>query len=182
MPDDLAQSIFEVLVREQSGMLMTYVRSAVAGHALAEDIFQETMIVAWRKFRDFDRTRPLGPWLRGIARKLILAHFRTSEREMLLCDTEVLEHLEWRVAQLQSQPGDTWDEKIVELRACLELLAAEHRDLVEMHYGEGASTKSIASRVGLARETVKKRLQRVRAALALCLRRKEVFTAEEVTS
>jgi len=35
----------------------------------ADDIWQETMLVAWRRFDDDDTTRPFGAWLRGIAQE-----------------------------------------------------------------------------------------------------------------
>jgi hypothetical protein len=36
-----------------------------------DDIFQETMLIAWRCFEDYDATHLLGAWVRGIAHKLI---------------------------------------------------------------------------------------------------------------
>ena len=44
-----AQGVFEILVRENEAMLMTYLRAAVRNQAVVEDLFQETMLVAWRK-------------------------------------------------------------------------------------------------------------------------------------
>ena len=43
-----AHTIFEILVRENEAMLMTYLRAAVRNQAVVEDLFQETMLVAWR--------------------------------------------------------------------------------------------------------------------------------------
>ena len=32
------------------------------------------MLTAWRRLGDYDHTRPFGPWLRGIATRLVLRH------------------------------------------------------------------------------------------------------------
>ena len=69
MPDPNAKHVFSILVNENAGMLMSYLKSLVWKHDAAEDIFQETMLVAWRKIDQCDLDRPFGPWLRGIATK-----------------------------------------------------------------------------------------------------------------
>ena len=176
MTTNLAQSIFSVLVHENTGMLMTYLRASVAKESLAEDLFQETMVVAWKRFEEFDRTRPFGPWLRGIAKNLILAHYRRSKRDMLLCTEEVLEHLDRRVEQIAQRPGDTWDDKITSLADCLEQLPGEYREPLELHYRDHHNTNTISGLLAMSREAVKKRLQRARTKLADCLRRKNVLT------
>lgn len=175
MTDNLAQSIFSVLVHENTGMLMTYLRSSVGQATTAEDLFQETMVVAWRRFEEFDRTRPFGPWLRGIARNLLLAHYRERKRDMLLCNEAVLEHLDRRVEQLAQRPGDTWEEKIAGLTDCLEHLPDEYREPLELHYRDQHNTHTISGLLAMSREAVKKRLQRARAKLVDCLRRKNIL-------
>ncbi len=50
---------FEILVREHSRMLMTFIRAS-AHPSIAEDVWQETMLIAWKRIEDFDRTRPFG--------------------------------------------------------------------------------------------------------------------------
>ncbi len=172
----LAQSIFSVLVHENTGMLMTYLRASVARESFAEDLFQETMVVAWKRFEEFDRTRPFGPWLRGIAKNLILAHYRARKKDMLLCSLDVLEHLDRRVEQIAQRPGDTWDEKIARLSDCLEHLPNEYREPLELHYRDHHNTHTISGLLATSREAVKKRLQRARAKLADCLKRKNVLT------
>ena len=42
--------MFEVFVRENEGALMAYIRTFIRDAQFAEDLFQETMLIAWRKF------------------------------------------------------------------------------------------------------------------------------------
>jgi RNA polymerase sigma factor (sigma-70 family) len=85
------REVFSVLVREHMDMLLTYVRSTVHDAATVEDIFQETMLVAWRRFDDYDQSRPLAHWLRGIARKLVIAHYRRLRRRPFYSEASILE-------------------------------------------------------------------------------------------
>ena len=51
MPDSpiQAETVFEILVRENAGMLTTYLRAVVWDPAVVDDLFQDTMLVAWRR-------------------------------------------------------------------------------------------------------------------------------------
>ena len=71
---------FGMLVRENSRMLMVYLGSLINDEAAVDDLFQETMLVAWRRMDDCDLTREFGPWLRGIASRLVMAHFRKKKK------------------------------------------------------------------------------------------------------
>ncbi len=68
---DRDRKIFEVFVRENEGALIAYIRTFTRDAQIAEDLFQETMLIAWRKFDEFDSRGSLSAWLRGIAKNLI---------------------------------------------------------------------------------------------------------------
>ena len=117
-------AIFEILVRENADSLTAFLpQASVHEDAAADDLFQETMLVAWRKIGQLRRSRPFGAWLRGIAKRLVLAHWRQGAKEFSVSDQQVLEYLDQRMAQVERQPGDTLDEKIAALRNCLERFA-----------------------------------------------------------
>jgi RNA polymerase sigma-70 factor (ECF subfamily) len=48
------------------------------------------MLAACQTIDRFDRSRPFGPWLRGIAGKLVLAHRRKSATAILVCNETML--------------------------------------------------------------------------------------------
>ena len=173
--------IFEILMREQTDMLLVYLRAVVRDGHLVDDLFQETMLVAWRNLHRFDRSRPLGPWLRGIAAKLVLAQRRKDARKLLMCDEQILEALDHRMQTLSSQPGDTLDEKLDGLRGCLEQLANPYREVIRLRYGEQLLGEAIAEKLQLSTEALKKRLQRARDQLLPCLQSKFAAAAETTT-
>lgn len=167
-----SKDLFEILVREHAEMLTVYLRSVVRDPALADDLFQETMLTAWRNLERFDRSRPFGPWLRGIAGKLVLAQRRRAAHGLRLCDEEILEVIDARLDQVARQPGDTFDEKLDALRNCLQALPEPYHTPIQLRYQEELSPPDIAQRLGIPGETLKKRLQRGRAQLLECLQRK----------
>ncbi len=54
---------FEILVRENTRMLTVFLRSRLDDEAAVDDLFQETMLVAWKRLDVCDLSRPFGPWL-----------------------------------------------------------------------------------------------------------------------
>lgn len=169
------KNLFTALVHEHMDMLLTFIRATIHDPGTVDDIFQETMLVAWRRFDDYDPERPLAKWLRGIARRLILAHFSKLKRRPVHLSESVLQILDERLAQIERHPGDTWKDKVVALDACLEHLPPSLRQCTELFYRDEYKTEQIAQTVHVTREAVKKRLQRARALLADCLRRKGLF-------
>jgi RNA polymerase sigma factor (sigma-70 family) len=170
-----ARAIFEILVRENQTMLMTYLRAVVRNQSVIDDLFQETMLIAWQKLNEYDRARPFGPWLRGIAAKLVMAHFRKAKSDIMSLENETLEYLNQQMQYISEQPGDTWDEKIAVLKHCIEALSEHYQQAIHLRYFEQNSTSRIAVISKTTIETIKKRLQRARAQLLDCLRRKKVL-------
>lgn len=167
-----SKDLFEILAREHAPMLMVYLRSVIRDASMVDDLFQETMLTAWRIIDTFDRTRPFGPWLRGIAGKLVLAHYRKDARRFVQCDEVILGQIDYRLESLQQLSGDTLDEKLDHLKECLANLPETYRMAVELRYKEELKGQSLADRLDLTLENTKKRLQRARQRLLECIERK----------
>ena len=174
-----AHDVFEILIREHADLLMVFIHSVVRDQTIADDVFQETLLVAWRRLPDYDRTRPFGPWLRGIAGNVILSAMRQNKRLLPIVDSELLDHLDSRCEQLaRHRRGDTLPEKLEALRECVRALPEPYRAAIETRLNSVDGTSiSIADQLGISLETLKKRLQRARVRLFDCLQRK-LATAE----
>lgn len=166
--------VFEILVREHSDMLMAYLRSLMGRDSGVDDVFQKTMIVAWRRLGDYDRTRPFGPWLRGIAQRIVMEHQRRSNSRMAPLDDAVMAALDERYERLSRLPGDTFRERVTRLNTCMDRLPGAMREAIELVYGRGLKMSVAAATSGANEESVKKRVQRARQMLAECLREGEV--------
>lgn len=167
-----SKDLFEILVRENSRMLTTYLRAAGCDDALLDDVWQETMIVAWRRLDDFDRSKPFGPWLRGIAARTLMANRRTAAKTVLTDDAEALEYLSERFERVNQLCGDTLDEKLDALRDCVAKLNESDRECIELRFRDDLMPAAMSERIGIALETVKKRLFRAKQQLQSCLEKK----------
>lgn len=167
-----AHGLFEILVRENADMLTAYIHAVVRDPSAVDDLFQEAMLTAWKRLNDYDKSRPFGPWLRGIAAKLMLAYHRRTVQSNVLCDEQTLEQISARFMELHRQPGDTFEEKLQSLRECIGALPDQYREVIRLRYDEEVTGQQLADQLGMTVETLKKRMQRGRAWLLNCLKRK----------
>ena len=110
--------------------------------------------------------------MRGIAANKILEHHRANAvrgRIVQLFTPEILRGIADRHEKLMSAAGDTFLDRLAPLRECLENLASADREIVERHYHRKQSCGTIAAPLGTKLEAVKKRLQRARAELKVCI-------------
>lgn len=165
-----AHELFEILVREHEPKLRAYLTTLVRDTATVDDLAQESFLVAWRNLDRYDRTLPFGPWVRGIARKLSLAHHRKrATAKVAYVGDEIVEHLDALFAELDRCPGDTLQDQISCLRVCFDKLPAHQQSVLRLHYEQELDCTSISDETGRTREAVKKLLQRSRAWLGDCI-------------
>jgi len=168
-----ARDLFEILVRENIDSVRALLLASVRDNAAAEDLIQETFLVAWKQLDKYDRQLPFGPWVRGIASKLVLNWRRKQARhKVVYCDEEVLGVVQGRFDAFDRMGGDTFDDRLEELRQCMGQLTERQTQAIQLHYDHGLHCKEIARRLDLGVEAVKKHLQRGRAVLHRCLDRK----------
>ncbi|KAA5540760.1 sigma-70 family RNA polymerase sigma factor [Roseiconus nitratireducens] len=158
-------------------MLLAFLRTIVDDPATIDDLYQETMLVAWRRLEEVDLSKPFGPWLRGVAGKLVLAHYRKQKALPSFWSEEVLAHIEGQFRAISIRAGDTWEEKIIALHECVEALSTAHRQAIRGRYFRGLSVEELADLLETSVDACKKRLVRARKLLAECLTRKKVFSA-----
>lgn len=75
---------FAALVRRHQSGVRACLRKLTAGnHALADDLAQETFVLAWRNLRSFRQEARLSTWLYRIATNCWLAQARKRKEELL---------------------------------------------------------------------------------------------------
>lgn len=85
-------SAFEMLVRRHQGMVRAQLRRLLGDHwALADDLAQETFVLAWRKLGQFRGESRFTTWLYRIAHSCFQQHWRSKG---------------WRVQQESALDGD----------------------------------------------------------------------------
>ena len=172
-PPPDAADVFAILVREHAERLIIYLRTSVDASAV-DDLFQEAVLIAWRRLGDYDRARPFGPWLRGIARNLVL-DYRSKRGREVATDAALLDGIDRRALELDRVPPEELRSRLEALHDCVGALPDEYRTVIHLAYRTDASVASVATQVGANVEAVKKRLQRARAMIAACLQEKGTF-------
>ena len=160
------------LIRVHQAGLYRYVRYLGADAATAEDLAQDTFLVAFRTPPSREPGTPAyAGWLRGVARNLFLQWCRRSRANPVHADSEAVERAEAAWTSTFLREGDGFD-YVEALRACVESLSKEHRRVLQQRYTEKQSRTQMAESAGMSRDGVKSLLRRIRGALAECIRRR----------
>ncbi len=161
-----SKHLFEILVREHIDSVRSFLLSSLRDPAQVEDLVQEAFLVAWRNLARYDRALPFGPWVRGIASRLLWNHRRKEGRgRVRYMEDSELRAIETRFDRFSLVPGDTFEERLEALRVGMNRLSDAQREAITLHYQHGMQCREIANRLGIGNEAVKKHLQRGRAAL-----------------
>jgi len=132
---------------------------------------QETGLVLWRKWDQFDRSREFLPWACGIARLQVLRFVREHRAKGQFLDEKVMNELA-DVAEEKIQHMTRVETRIESLKKCIEELDEPNRRLVEDRYFKSISTKQIAEQSGKPAVTIYKILARARVQLMNCMKRR----------
>jgi RNA polymerase sigma-70 factor (ECF subfamily) len=162
--------IFEMLARQNEPMLLAYVFSIVADSTLAEDIAQQTFLIAYRKIDTLKHPAAFPAWLRGIARLESYAALRRRGREFPVAPA-VLQQLDEAYRSFEERiPAETWEERFRVVERCYGQLPETLQTVCRLHYFENRKAREIAETQGLNLNAVLKRLERVRTAIRDCVR------------
>jgi RNA polymerase sigma factor (sigma-70 family) len=168
-----AKQAFEAMVRENADMLRAFMLCLVRDSGLADELFQEAFVTAWKKLDTYDTERPFGAWVRGIAGTLALGRRRhVAPGKMHYFDQETLALVEVQFSKVSRTRGDKWEEKVDALRECMNALPRPALDVISMHYQRDHTCLEIANRLGIGAGVVKKRLQGSRKLLCDCVHSK----------
>jgi len=161
-----------LFARSQRG-LHAYILALVFDPNTAADLLQETNIVLWRKFEQYERGSNFFAWAREIARLSVLRHRRTNSRRIATLDPHLLEELAERFSQWPEPTGRDQEA----LSGCLDKLKDTDRELIVARYRPGATVGGMAARLGRPENSVSQSLCRIRRVLAECVER--TLRAEE---
>ena len=169
---DRTEEFVSLQMRHQQRIL-SFILTLVPEWADAEDILQETGLVLWQKFADFETGSDFVRWANQVAYFEVLKFRKRRAADRLEFSEQTLDKVR---ATAVAMSGPLQDERDA-LQTCLGKLSPVDRDLVDRCYGDRGTVKSVALEVDRPVGAVYKSLQRIRGKLLNCVRR--VLSAEE---
>ncbi len=163
---EAAEELFE---RHLDG-LYEFVHYRIGGdRAQAEDVVQDTMMVALERISSFDGRSSLHTWLCGIAKNKVRA-LRRKRRPVLVEDLleEADPEIDAILAEVDREPLPDWVLERAETQelvgATLSSLSPDYRDVLVDKYLDGQSVREIAARRGQSGKATESMLHRARLA------------------
>ena len=168
MPDSpTSTETLVLLLTQHQEPLFRYIFSLVPREADARDILQETSLALYRKFAEYDTSRPFLPWAYRFAYLQVQKHREKSARSPLLFSEDVMDLL----ASERTHIEPRLDERLRLLDACLQKLTSQDQELVTSRYALRQSPEEMMSRFSLSRRTLFRNLELLRQRLHECVTR-----------
>jgi len=145
--------------------LYSFLRAILRNPTEAEDVLQETNLVIWQKFSDFEVGTNFNAWAFSIARWQIMSHRKKQGRSKLHFGDELVE----RLVEQAPQEFESFDARKSALSECLKKLKPEQRQLVAQRYEPGGSVNEMAEEQGRSAKAVSEALRRIRKNLGICI-------------
>ncbi len=164
---------FDLLVRRHQGRIRAYVAIRVGDPVLADDLAQDSFVIAFKRLATFDAQRPFYLWLRGIALNVLRNQMRRRSEQA--ADHDQLQalldaRLDTRAALID---GDGDADLLARLRRCMEHVSGTAATTVRAHYFEARNLEDIARDQGRTAAAVGMLLMRARRWLRSCIERPE---------
>jgi RNA polymerase sigma-70 factor (ECF subfamily) len=170
MKDSIPHDTYEQFIRlfvAQEGRLRAFLRTLVPSLDELDEVMQETSLVAWRKFSQFEPGTDFLAWLATIGRFEALRWRRDRAADRLVFSEQLCELL----ADEALAETETREAERRALDLCLEKLPTRQRQWLAAAYQPGVKFREVAQTSGKSVEAFYKMLQRVRALLSQCIQR-----------
>lgn len=176
MDDDL-ELWARAIIEQNQRWLMAYFLSSTGNPIVAEDLCQDVFVAALKGRDRYDSSRPFGAWLRGIARNVLLMHYRQNQKAPLALGDKLLHVLDDISQDYDHDAGDPEHEEqaMTTLRDCMKKLSERARTLLSLKYGRHMRSKEISQRMDMKATAVDMAISRGRKALKECLEQQGVM-------
>lgn len=148
------------------GRVFAFITTLLPCWADAEDVLQQTSIVLWQKFDQFDKSADFAKWACGIAYRESLKCLRQKGRQQQAFREVVAE----KIAQTRMARSDLHEKRQHKVDDCVAKLPTQDREIIEHYYYRGRRTADqVAKELGRPTNTILKALIRIRKSLQRCV-------------
>jgi RNA polymerase sigma-70 factor (ECF subfamily) len=156
------------LIAQHERQIYSYILCLVPRWADADEILQETNIRLWEEFDRFEPGTSFLAWAKRVAFFQVRTWRKKQGRSKLVFDQSLLD----AIAAEHDRVSPVVEEREQALEECLEELTARNRQLLAVFYSDHSQVQDVASVLNRSVAAVYKALQRIRAALRLCVERR----------
>ncbi|WP_350335221.1 sigma-70 family RNA polymerase sigma factor [Coralliovum pocilloporae] len=139
----------------------------ISNSATAEDLTNDVFIDVWQQAGRFEFKSKVSTWLLGMARFKALSEIRKTRISVDPDDALGEMEDDADTPEVTAQKRD----KGAALRACIEKLTPDHREVIDLVYYHEKSIKEISEIVGISENTVKTRMFHARKKLSVLMQR-----------
>jgi len=166
---------FTNLLTANHGRIFGAIYSLVLNRADAEDLYQQTALVLWKKFDQFELGSDFGSWALKVARLTVYNFIRTKGRGRVFFSETLLETI------LESQEAQAPQEILARrdaLQKCLQKLTPVDAKLVSRCYDGQSKIKEVAADEGRSINALYLTLHRIRKTLFRCIEHRHKMELE----
>lgn len=140
--------------------------SMVHDFDLAEELFQETVVEILKSEESFDPTRKFVPWACGVAKHVVLRHWKRQKQAPTNGKSSILAELASIVVEGDDQ---LWRGERVALRRCFQKLNPRMQRLLLLRYGHNIKGKQLSQQAAIEAGSIRTTLARLRCQLRQCI-------------
>jgi RNA polymerase sigma-70 factor (ECF subfamily) len=174
MPDHRDHRGFDAVVNAYYERILRGALSVTGDRHLAEDIVQETFLLAFRKFDSYSGESSVFTWLYAIMLNRFRMHWRKTKRRKRLHSLPIGDNPAWPTnltSSHRSPYAELADSELSEwLIEAIYKLPVKLREVVAMHYFDDLTLNEVAAILKCRLATVKSRLFRSKERLRQTLR------------
>ena len=159
---------FADLLREAHRELFGFIFAMLQNRADAEDVYQQTALVLWRKFAMFERGTNFIAWAIRVAQFEIKDFVKVRRRRKVFFNDEILEAI---AARYQAESNEFRERRLEALAKCVDRLSERDRRMLDRCYAVERDFRKIARAEGKSIGAVYQAISRIRKTLYLCVQR-----------
>lgn len=155
---------FVRLLLEHEPRVRAFLRGLLPSWNDVDEVIQESSLIAWRKFTEFEKGTSFGGWFLTIARFEALKHRRRIARTPLVFADDL-----WDLLAEEAASDELPKIRRGYLEACLRKMSPEKRDVLLKVHTPRVVIRNLASESGKSEQAFYKMIQRLRATLLTCI-------------
>lgn len=159
------QEFVDLLTVHQS-RVFSYLMALLRDMTDADDVFQQTSLVLWKKFDDYEPDTDFVRWALSVAQLEAANFLRSKRRRQAIFSDAFQDHL----AQLHAeQDDDLLEARRQALALCVEKVDDDDRELLDRCYGTPMTMKQVAAQLACRPNVIYDRISRIRRKLLRCI-------------